>query len=236
MPLPVFTEYRPATLLEARPAAEGQSFVTIQPPPGFLDAYERAGQFCKIRVGEYEGIFAMYSTRREPLARFLIRVGLPEGGEAADALAALPDGAPIEMTMPAGEGFALEKTEGCDVHFVATGTGVAPIRVAIEEVLDRRPRYGTLTFDYGVRSDAHLAVGAEIERWRRAGVHVEVHHSAPDERGIVRGTTVQEALTARADSLAGAAIVAVGQPEMLEALRHEALRLGAHPERFLTNL
>lgn len=242
MNLPVFSEYAPATLLRARPAAAVQAFLEVRPRAGFAERHERAGQFCKIRVDAMEGIFAMYSAPPfaerggDPsLARFLVRTGNPDGGEAADALAALPDGAPIEMTLPAGAGFDLERARGRSVYFVATGTAIAPVRAALEVALADRGAFGALSLDHGVRSEAHLAVAEEIARWRAAGVDVRVHLSAPVD-GEVRGVTVQDALRARAPELGGAAVVAVGQPEMLESLRDEVIRLGGAPELFLTNV
>lgn len=242
MNLPVFSDLRPATLLSARRAAAEQAFLDVAPPPGFAERYRRAGQFCKIRVGGLEGIFAMYSAPAfaEPSTRervrFLVRTANVEGGEAADALAALPDGSPIEMTMPAGEGFALERARGRDVFFVATGTGIAPVRAAIEVMLAERSAYGALTLDHGIRSDAHLAVAEEIARWRAHGVEVHVHRSAPTASGEVRGVTVQDAIRTRAPELRNAAVVAVGQPEMLESLLAEVVGLGGNPELFLKNL
>ncbi len=243
MNLPSFSDYHPATLLSARPAAAEQVMLEIDPPAGFAARHERAGQFCKIRVGGYEGIFAMYSAPRfaEPaglvrFVRFLVRTGNPDGGEAADALAVLPPGSPIAMTMPAGEGFALETARGRDVYVVATGTGVAPVRAAIEVALAERNAYGVLSLDYGVRSPEHLAIADEIARWRRHGVEVHVHMSTPSPDGGVRGVTVQEALRERGPRLGGAAIVAVGQPEMLESLLQEVVVLGGDPELFLKNL
>ncbi len=243
MNLPVFSEHAPATLLRARPAAAEQAFLEVRPRAGFAERHERAGQFCKIRVGAVEGIFAMYSAPPfaerggDPtLARFLVRTGNPDGGEAADALAALPDGAPIEMTLPAGAGFDLERARGRSVYFVATGTAIAPVRAALEVALADRSAYGALSLDHGVRSEAHLAVAAEIARWRASGVDVRVHLSAPGSNGTLRGVTVQGALRERAPQLAGAAVVAVGQPEMLESLLAEVVRLGGDPALFLTNV
>lgn len=236
MRLPEFTELAPARLLRSRPAAAEQWFADVLPPDGFGEAYERPGQFCKIRVGGDEGIFAMYSAPGEPGARFLVRVGNPIGGEAADALAALPDGAPIEMTLPAGEGFALEQARGRDLFFIATGTGIAPVRAALEWVLLRRGEYGAISLDHGLRSAAHLAIGDDLARWRDAGVDVRVHFSTPDVAGDVRGTTVQDALRERGPDLRNAAVVAVGQPEMLESLLEEVVYLGGDPELFLKNV
>lgn len=239
MNLPVFTEYAPATVLRARPAGEAQAIIEIQPPRGFLAAYVRPGQFCKIRVpsaGDCEGIFAMFSSPGEEPVRFLVRIGNPEGGECADCLACSPDAASIEMTLPAGEGFALERARGRDVYFVATGTGVAPVRAAIEQVLSERASYGRLSLDHGVRSLAHLAIAEDIARWEAAGVRVALHVSMPEAGGAPRGTTVQGALRERGGSLAGAAMVAVGQPEMLDALLAEFVQLGGDPALFLKNV
>lgn len=236
MKLPTFSELAPATLLRSRPAAREQAFVDVLPPDGFAEAYERPGQFCKIKVGGVEGIFAMYSAPGEPGARFLVRVGNPEGGEAADALAALPDGSLIEMTLPAGEGFPLELARGRDLVFIATGTGIAPVRAAIEWVLMRREDYGALSLDHGLRSDEHLAIAEDIARWREAGIEVRVHLSSPGNDGAITGTTVQRALRDRCPDLSRAAVVAVGQPEMLESLLEEVVLCGGSPELFLKNI
>ena len=61
MKLPTFTAFADATVIRARPAALEQCFIEIEPPPGFLENYTRAGQFCRIRLGDAEGIFAMFS-------------------------------------------------------------------------------------------------------------------------------------------------------------------------------
>lgn len=236
MDLPEFSEYRPARLLEAREAAIEQAWVTVEPPAGFARAHRHAGQFCKVRVDGEEGIFAMFSAPGESPTRFLVRVGSFEGGEAADRLASLPPGAAVEMTLPAGDGFALSRVRGRDVYFVATGTGVAPVRAALEEVLARREDYGALFLDHGVRSPAHLAIGEDIARWRAAGVDVRVCYSEVDAEGAVHGETVQASLRVREPDLSNAAVVAVGQPEMLEELLADVVALGGDPELFLKNI
>jgi len=237
MILPEFSALRPAVLSSARVAASGQVVLEVHPPAGFVEGYERAGQFCKIRVEGCEGIFAMLSAPGERLARFLIRTTSPEGGEAADRLALLPDGAPIEMTLPAGGGFGLERARVRDLYFVATGTGVAPVRAALEAVLAERDAYGELTLLHGVRSDAHLAIRDDIARWRAADVDVRICFSQPTvDASTPAGLTVQAALRAHGPDLSGAAVVAVGQAEMLEALLAEVVTLGGDPELFLKNI
>jgi ferredoxin-NADP reductase len=234
--LPVFSPFAPARLVSARPAATAQATLIVEPREGFVAAYRRPGQFCKMRLGDAEGVFAMFSAPGAPLLRFLVRVGGPDGGDAADRLAEQPDATPIEMTLPAGEGFALERARGKALYFVATGTGVAPVRAAIEAVLAERGAYGAIHLDHGVRSQAHLAIGDDIARWRAAGVDVRVVTSELLHDGRLRGVTVQESLRARVPDLSDAAVVAVGQPQMVESLRAEVLAMGGAPELFLTNL
>lgn len=236
MQLPEFTDYAPARLLAVRPAAEGQAWLEIEPPPGFLERYVHPGQFCKMRVGDADGIFAMFSAPGERPVRFLVRTDGPSEGDAAGRLAALPPGSSIEMSQPAGRGFDLERARGRDLYFVATGTGVAPVRAALEHVLAHRADYGTLALDHGVRTEAHLAIREDLERWREAGIEVDVCYSHLDAEGALCGRTVQEALRERTDDLSRAAVIAVGQPEMLESLLEEVVALGGDAQLFLRNI
>jgi len=236
MRLPEFSAYRPALLRHAEVAASEQAWLAVEPPPGFAAAHLHAGQFCKMRVAGREGIFAMYSAPGEAEARFLVRVGNPVGGEAADALAELPDATPIEMTMPAGDGFDLGAARGLDVRFVATGTAVAPVRAALESVLAERGAFGALSLDLGLRSEGHLAIGAELTRWQAEGVEVRLCYSHLDPAGALVGTTVQGSLEAHVPDLTGGCVVAVGQPEMLRELSAVVLRLGGEGTKLLTNV
>lgn len=234
MRLPEFSAYEPARLIRARPAAAEQAFLRIEPPAGFLEAHTWPGQFCQIRLNDASGIFALLSSPGEAPC-FLVRIGGPEGS-AADALAALDDGSPVEVSQPAGDGFGLERARGRDVRFVATGTGVAPVCAAIDHVLRERDAYGEISLDYGVKSAAHVAIGPSIERWRDAGVDVRIAYSRIDETGGLVGSSVQDSLRAAVRDLAGAAIVCAGQQEMLASLREIVAELGGDPDGLLTNV
>jgi len=234
MRLPELSAYAPARLLRARPAAAEQAFLTVEPPLGFRQAHTQPGQFCQIRSSDAAGIFAILSSPGE-VPRFLVRVGGP-GGAAADALAALDDGAKIEMTLPAGPGFRLERARGKDVRFVATGTGVAPVCAAIEHVLRDRAAYGAISLDYGVKSEAHVAIGPQMERWLGAGIDVRIAHSSIHPAGNIVGRSVQASLRAAVRDLGGAAVVCAGHPEMLASLAELVAELGGDPVDLLTNL
>jgi NAD(P)H-flavin reductase len=75
---------------------------------------------------------------------------------------------------PYGNRWPLGEAEGGDVVVVAGGIGLAPLRPAIEHLVARRDRYGSVAVLYGARSPAEILYPADIERWRSAGVQVEV--------------------------------------------------------------
>lgn len=240
MGLPSFSAYAPSSLVARHAVATDQLAIELAAPPGALAEFRRAGQFCRVRVpaeggAAHEGIFAMMSAPGEGALRFLIRTPNPEGGEAADRLAQHPIGTRLEITMPAGEGFALERAHGRDLHFVATGTAIAPVRSAIELVLRDRERWGALSLDHGLRSPLHLAIPTEVERWSAAGVAVRLHYSEPLPDGTVRGVRVQDAALEHVRDFASAAFVAVGQSAMVAELRDELVRRGGDPALVLHN-
>lgn len=231
-----FSAFAPATLVRARRAADEQAFLHVEPPAGFRDAHARAGQFCKMRIGGDEGIFAMATAPGEEDLRFLVRTGAPAGGEAADRLAAAPDGTAIESTLPAGRGFELELARGRDVWLVATGTGIAPVRAALEVMLRERDAYGAIELVHGVRSPAHVALEEDMERWRAASVAITIALSDFAQGGTIAGETVQDILRVRGVDLSHASLVAVGHPEMLASLAQLAQERGLPEDRLLLNV
>jgi NAD(P)H-flavin reductase len=240
MPLPAFSPYAPSTLRSREPVAADQMVIAIDAPPGALELHTKPGQFCRVRVttedGEaHEGIFAMLSAPHERSLRFLIRTPNVEGGEAADLLAAMPVGTAVEITMPAGDGFALDRARGKDLYFVATGTAIAPVRAAMETVLREREAWGALSLDHGLRSAEHLAIPGEVARWRELGVDVRLHYSVPQPDGTLLGVRAQDVALDHVRDIRDSAFVAVGQSAMVKELRALVAQRGGDPSLVLHN-
>lgn len=240
MALPTFAAYRTVGIAGRDVVAQDQLRLRISAPDDVIAQHARAGQFVRARVGRGfsdEGIFAMLSAPFEREIVLLLRTGNPEGGEAADALAALELGDELEMTPPAGDGFALDRARGRPVFVVATGTAIAPARAAIETMLREPGAFGPITLDHGLRSNAHLAIAGDVARWRRAGLAVNLHYSQPTDGGGVEGVLAHDALLERIDdaTLRGATFVAVGQPVMVEEVRTRVVLRGGKPEHVLSN-
>lgn len=247
-PFPEFSAYQDVRVVAVRRAAEEQVWFDVERPPGFTENYRSPGQFCRLRYRGMEGIFAMYTAPGETVlggararhskedeavgtVRFLVRLN----GPLPEALCSAPSGATVEMTLPAGGGFDLSATRHRDVVLVATGTGVAPVRAALEVLLRNPERHGKITLDYGLRHPHYLAIEDDLAHYRAAGVEVHLAYSRLDADGRLRGMTVQRALERRAPDLRRAAVLAVGQEAMLDSLRQVVEALGCPNERFLTN-
>jgi ferredoxin-NADP reductase len=240
MSLPSFSPYHPSALTAKRAVATDQLEIELAAPDGALAEFVRAGQFCRVRVqvdgdAPHEGIFAMMSAPGEGLLRFLIRTPSPEGGEAADCIAQLAVGSPLEITMPAGEGFALDRARGKDLYFVATGTAIAPVRSAIEQVLKARDAYGSIALDHGLRSPLHLAIPTEVRRWRAAGIEVRIHYSEPRADGTIVGVKVQDAVLDHIRDFRESALIAVGHSAMVDEIRAAFAARGGDPALVLHN-
>jgi NAD(P)H-flavin reductase len=241
MALPVFSAFAPSALAERRDVAVDHVAFRIIANEDALAAFVRPGQFVKMRVRaedeqQHEGIFALASAPSERRLSFIVRTRNPEGGEAADRIAELSIGAPIEVTLPAGEGFALERAEGHDVALIAAGTAIAPVRSAMEVILASRAKYGAISVDYGLRSLAHLPIREDVDRWRARGIDVRLHLSSPRADGTIDGVLAHVAYLTRVGARArDQAIIAVGHSAMVREVRERVGALGGDPGLVLHN-
>lgn len=241
MALPTFSPFVPSALVEKAKVAVDHVLFRVAATEEMLAAFTRAGQFVKMRVRAedervHEGIFAIAAAPFERRLVFLARTHNPEGGEAADRIARMAIGAPLEITLPAGDGFALERARGRDLAFVAVGTALAPVRSALEVVLKERTAYGTLSLDYGLRTRARLPFAGDVDRWKAFGVKVTLHVSERQSDGTFHGVRAQDAMLARLGKrTAQTAIVAVGHPELLADVRARHAAAGGDPALVLHN-
>ena len=226
-----------ARLVGREPAAAGQVRVTLEVEEAFRKAHARAGQFVELfPETDAHGYFALLNAPGGNAgAVLLVRTDPESGGEAAARLMRSALGAELPIRGPLGAGFALERAEAKRVRVVATGTAIAPARAAIVALGAR----GLLvcSLDYGVRSEAHVALPEDLARFRRAGIEVAIHVSMPGPDGP-HGVLVQDALAARwtEASTREEVVVVVGQPELARDVRERWLARGGDPLDVLTNL
>lgn len=228
------TDFLRTTVQSATEEANEQIRIVLADPAGLVDVHERPGQYCHLRVpGGEPSFYALFSTPAERALAFLVKAA----GEPGAGIAALRAGDAIEASAPEGPGFDVDAAKGRDVVFVATGTGIAPIRAVIEVVLTRRTDFGALSLYYGVRDRSFIAFPRDIARWAEAGIGVRITHSRGDDapQDGSRGY-VQELIVKDGPDLGNAALFAAGQEALLEELARSVGSLGGAGDWILHNL
>lgn len=198
---------RKAELVDARmlsPSVRGLRFrATDGRPVGHV-----AGQYLDLVVPTPRGLAfrRSYSVASAPDAAdpgaFEVAVTRVEGGPTSQALHDLALGASVEFEGPRG---TFVRSAGDRAHpalFVATGTGLAPIRAMLTEEVaqaDGPP----LVLLFGCRTPNDLLWGSELQAWRRAcpRFELEVTLSRPPADWTGLGGYVQRHVVERAKAL-----------------------------------
>ncbi len=119
----------------------------------------KAGQFVSFEVpkeGQPRPVTRPYSIASPPEQRdrILLVLNLVQGGPGSEYLFSLREGSHTSFKGPAGA-FYLRDDGARDLLFVATGTGIAPIRSMILAQLQREPNRPVTLF-WGLRSQRDL--------------------------------------------------------------------------------
>ena len=158
-------------------------------------------------------------------------------GAVSGALCACKPGSVVGVRGPLGCGWPLDTARGRDLVFVAGGIGLAPIRSAVRDVLERRDEFGRVSVLVGARTPADLLFAAELEQWQPRGeieVLATVDAASADWRGRVGLVTT---LLGSATVDPARAVAMVCGPELMARLTGRALaERGVGPDRIWLSL
>ena len=145
-------------------------------------------------------------------------------------------GEQIELVGIAGHGFNLDEMKGRDLVFVAMGTGVAPLRSALRQVLKRKRDFGQLVVLYGARTPDDFCYRDETDDWEAAGVELRQVISRPDGHDWSGPTGyVQSLLDNVLPTLRSPVALICGSREMIDQTRERLGKMGFKPDEILTN-
>ncbi len=107
-------------------------------------------------------------------------------GAVSRAICASEPGAVLGLRGPYGNSWPVDAADGGDVVVIAGGIGLAPLRLVVLRLLERRDRVGTVSLLYGARTPGDLLYTAELADWRRSiEVAVTVDAAGGDWSGRV---------------------------------------------------
>jgi ferredoxin-NADP reductase len=184
---------RKAALEAARmlsPSVRSLEFVTSDATPlGHV-----AGQYVDLIVPTQRGLpfKRSYSIASAPDSahpgRFEIAVTRVQGGPTSEALHVLAPGALVEIEGPAGTFVRRAAERARPALFVATGTGLAPLRAMLAEEIGT-PVGPPLLLLFGCRTPADVLWSDELHAWVREcprfRLHTTLSRAPPEWRGLV---------------------------------------------------
>ena len=194
-------------------------------------SHVQAGQHVLVQCPAGSGVFALASRPGADGFELLIKRGTP----LADFLCELAAGALVEVGDAQGPGYPLDLARGGDLVLIAAGSGIAPIRSAVLQVLARRHDFGRVALYYGAKTADDLAYAREMTAWELAGI--AVHRVLSQAKGSWVGPMgyVQDVLSgATIDPERTRAFVA-GMPPMLQAVGDALAALGLPADRIHGN-
>jgi ferredoxin-NADP reductase len=133
-----------------------------------------------------QGIRRPYSLALSPAeaartARLAFLVGLEADGTPGEHMQGLEAGTPMDVDGPVGAFNLPPLAERPSLLFLAGGTGIAPLRAMLHEVIETRPG-ARIHLLYSARSFAHLACRHEwraLEDARRLSLDITLSREAP---------------------------------------------------------
>jgi CDP-4-dehydro-6-deoxyglucose reductase len=136
--------------------------------------------------------------------------------------------------------FFLREESAKPIVFIAGGTGFAPIKAVIEDMLHRKVARPMVLY-WGARDRAGLYMNALAESWAAQHAHVRYVPvlSEPLEQDGWQGRSgwVHHAVMADLADLSGHEVYACGAPAMIEAARHDlGERCGLPAEAFFADI
>ena len=137
--------------------------------PQLAEAFTfRPGQFVELSVlGVGEAPFSLPSS---PTRRGSFQLGIRRAGTLTDYLfSRVREGDEVGIRGPLGNGFPVERFEGCDVLLVAGGLGMVPLRGLLHYLIDLRELFGRITLLYGCRHPNDLLFRDELGSVQRRG-------------------------------------------------------------------
>lgn len=238
-PLPAGNPYLPmkATVMEI--IAETHNIRTLRLAiddesvmQGFTFEPGQVGQISVFGAGE-----ATFVINSPPSEKHYLQFSVMKTGEVTDAIHRLSAGDKVGLRAPLGNFFPWQDWKGKNVFFVGGGIGMAPIRVIMLHLLERKSDYGKISLLYGARSPKDMAYSYELDAWMKnpdldCTLCIDNPYDEwPHKVGLV--PAVLEEINPSPDNTVA---VLCGPPIMIKFTLQTLKKLGFEPQNIVTTL
>lgn len=207
----------------------------------FADA--GVGESFEFRPGQFNMLYlpgvgeAAISISSDPAQRGTLDHTVRVAGNVTGELARAGVGATFGLRGPFGSAWPIDECLGGDVIIVTGGIGLAPLRPAIYELLNRKNEVGQVTLLYGARLPSGLLYTNEYDDWQSRGLDVNttVDRTDPGWQGNV-GVVPQLLDRMPIDDPENTTVLCCGPEVMMWYTARSALGRGIPTERIWVSL
>jgi sulfhydrogenase subunit gamma (sulfur reductase) len=162
-------------------------------------------------------------------------------GHVTSLLHALPDGAPLGLRGPFGNGFPLAEMAGRPVLLLAGGLGIAPLRSLLVHLMQHKEEFGEVTLMYGAREPRVMLFREELASLAaKEGLrlYLTVDFAPEGEAGSYSCAIglLPDLLKGFRFDAAQSYVAVCGPPPLYRCLAGELEQAGVAPERVLVSL
>lgn len=238
-------EIRPVSWRRIDPAARKRFAAKVfrhqlaAPDVSLLQLRLPAGQRARFQAGQYlqlkldDGSTRCYSMANPPHESdtLTLHVRHVPGGAFSARVPRLESGELLEVELPFGAfSLAGETDDTAPLVFVVGGTGFAPVKSILDDLMKRRADR-PITLLWGARRAQDIYLPAAVARWQRQWPSLRFVAALSDEDATVDESLRAENIRGRADEalaracpdLRGHALYCCGSPAMVAAVREAAL-------------
>lgn len=224
--------FKKAKLLSTTEEGRSSVVLSFEVDQSIKNDYQVPGQYVVLKHPVFgEGYFAMASAPSDEKLSFLIK----ENSPLTATLSEMKIGDELEISEPQGDGYAVDRLKGKNLHFFCVGSGIAPVRACLRELLQKRDDYKKLNLYYGCRRFEDFSFKSELESWQSDyDLRLLLTLSSPDSKWKSYTGYVQNLLPGEADLSKEVAVVC-GMAAMQKDVKSKLTSLGVLEENILTN-
>ncbi|MDR2573884.1 MAG: FAD/NAD(P)-binding protein [Desulfovibrio sp.] len=209
--------------------------VVLDDPAARASLNYEPGQVGQLSVfGCGESTFVINSP---PSQKEYLQFSVMQAGEVTAAIHRLSTGEKIGVRAPLGNFFPWHAWKGKNIFFIGGGIGMAPIRVIMLHLLERKADYGKISLLYGARSPKDMAYGYETETWlNNPDLDCTLCIDAPCEGWRHKVGLIPNVLLELRPAPENCVAVLCGPPIMIKFTLQALEKLDFRPENIVTTL
>ncbi|MDR3358589.1 MAG: FAD/NAD(P)-binding protein [Desulfovibrio sp.] len=209
--------------------------IVLDDPDAMASFKHEPGQVGQLSVfGSGESTFVINSP---PSQKEYLQFSVMQAGEVTSAVHRLSVGEKIGVRAPLGNFFPWRDWKGKNIFFVGGGIGMAPLRVIMLHLLERKADYGKISLLYGARSPGDMAYRHETGLWLdNPGLDCTLCIDAPSGDWQHKVGLIPNVLLELEPSPENCVAVICGPPVMIRFTLQALEKLGFMPENIVTTL